>query len=125
MTSSFPPPRIFTTALLHHHDITALIRDTESHERALFSVASPELGSFDHTTNTVRRSTVFNLNGNGDPSVNGASLMRGPRRATAVSMLLGGDVVEHMRRGQAGEARERGEMDVEGLLKGAEKLCEV
>lgn len=73
----------------------------------------------------MRRSTVFGFNGNGEPSVNGPGLLRGPRRTTAVSMLLGGDVVEQMRRGQSGEGRERGEMDVEALLKGAEKLCGV
>ncbi|KFY34136.1 hypothetical protein V495_08206, partial [Pseudogymnoascus sp. VKM F-4514 (FW-929)] len=37
----FPPPKIFTNALLASHDITALIRDTEPHERALFSVPPP------------------------------------------------------------------------------------
>lgn len=73
----------------------------------------------------MRRSTVFNLNGNSEPGVNGASVIRGPRRTTAVSMLLGGDVVDQMRRGQSGEGREKGEMDVEALLQGAEKLCGV
>lgn len=123
--SSFPRPKIFTNALLHRHDITTLIRDTESHERALFSVAPPDLGSFDHTSNGVRRSTVFNLNGNGEASVNGASHIPGLKRTNAVSMLLGGDVVDRMHRGLSGEGRERGEMDVEALLKGAERLCGV
>ncbi|SLM37105.1 DASH complex subunit Spc34 [Lasallia pustulata] len=121
----FPRPKIFTNALLHRHDITTLIRDTESHERALFSVAPPDLGSFDHTSNGVRRSTVFNLNGNGEASVNGASHIPGLKRTNAVSMLLGGDVVDRMHRGLSGEGRERGEMDVEALLKGAERLCGV
>ena len=40
-TCSFPPPKIFTNALLANHDITSLIRDTEAHERALFSVPPP------------------------------------------------------------------------------------
>ena len=41
---SFPGPKIFTNALLAgNHDITALIRDTEQHERALFSLAPPPL----------------------------------------------------------------------------------
>ncbi|RMZ85364.1 hypothetical protein DV737_g803, partial [Chaetothyriales sp. CBS 132003] len=34
----FTPPKIFTNALLGAHEITALIRDTEPHERSLFSL---------------------------------------------------------------------------------------
>lgn len=73
----------------------------------------------------MRRGTVFNLNGNGEPSVDGSSINRGPRYTTAVSMLLGGDVVERMRKEQSGGGKGRGEMNVEALLKGAEKLCRV
>ncbi|KAI9723642.1 MAG: hypothetical protein M1812_000942 [Candelaria pacifica] len=131
---SFPPARIFTNALLHPHDITALIRDTESHERALFSVPPPPPppSAQDPTTSSARRNTVFNINGNGD-SVGGGGVnaVRAPRRNTAVSAILGGDMVEQIRKGGGGgvgtgmgytgtETRDRGEVNVEVLLKGAE-----
>ncbi|KZF21789.1 DASH complex, subunit Spc34 [Xylona heveae TC161] len=131
----FPEPKIFTNALLHPHDITALIRDTEAHERALFSVPSPSspprardpsLGS--------RRTTVLN---NADELPGGGlNATRAPRRNTAVAAVLGGDLVEQIRRGGGGGVgsglgydysggRERSEVNVDVLLKGAEKLCSV
>lgn len=66
----------------------------------------------------------------------GANSIRAPRRNTAVAAVLGGDLVEQIRQGGGGgpgtglgygglEARERGEVDVEVLLKGVEKLCAV
>lgn len=66
-----------------------------------------------------------------------ANAMRAPRRNTAVAAVLGGDLVERIRRGGGGGAgsglgyqsyergREKGEVDVDVLLEGAEKLCGV
>ncbi|KAF2671059.1 DASH complex, subunit Spc34 [Microthyrium microscopicum] len=122
---NFPQPKIFTNALLHSHDITTLLRDTEAHERALFTVPKPEPN---------RRSTVFPSNQPLPQSGPGA--IRGPRRNTAVASVLGGDLVERIKRGGGGGAgsalgyregggRERGDVDVDVLLEGAEKLCGV
>ena len=47
----------------------------------------------------------------------------GPR--SAVATLLGGELGEQIRKEGAKEAKERGEVDVNLLLKGAEKLCSV
>ncbi|KKY28377.1 putative dash complex subunit spc34 [Diplodia seriata] len=121
----FPRPKIFANALLHPHDITALIRDTESHERALFSVPPPQKTPTAQEPSSLagsnRRATVFNA----------------PRRNTAVAAILGNDLVERIREGGGGGAgstlgyrsygggRDRGEIDVETLLEGAEKLCAV
>lgn len=114
----FPPPKIFTNALLRTQDITALIRDTEAHERALFSLApSSEL-------------LGFNENGS---SRNAKDKYRNPARSTAVAAVLGGDMAERLRREKAGEARSsrratgmpKDDLDVELLLRGAEKLCAV
>ena len=117
----FPPPKMFTNALLHPHDITTLIRDTEVHERALFSVAPYELGSIEASTSTVRSSTVFELNRNGSKS---AYKSRNPM--TAVGRILGGDLMDQIQKGGvAGNGRDRMEVDVNILLKGAEKLCAV
>lgn len=66
-----------------------------------------------------------------------AEAVRAPRRNTAVAAVLGKDLVEKIRRGGGGGAgsglgyqayergREKGEVDVEVLLEGAEKLCNV
>lgn len=81
---------------------------------------------------------MYNIDG-GDLMVGsnrGSSAIRAPRRNTAVAAVLGGDLVEQIKRGGGGgpgtglgygghEARERGEIDVDVLLRGAEKLCAV
>ncbi|RSM08277.1 hypothetical protein CEP52_004787 [Fusarium oligoseptatum] len=112
----FPRPKIFTNALLSNHDITSLIRDTEPHERALFS--SPK-----KTKSTGRRQTVFNVASGevttGPPQRAGAGH---PRRQTAVAAVLGGQMHEELRRG---EMDRKGDVDVNVLLRGAEKLCGV
>ncbi|KFH48352.1 hypothetical protein ACRE_008780 [Hapsidospora chrysogenum ATCC 11550] len=123
----FPPPRIFTTALLSNHDITSLIRDTEAHERALFSVPAPSTQSStpaEETKKPSRRRTVFNVASGeittGAPTTRGAA--SNPRRHTAVAAVLGGEMHEQLRRG---EAVRGGDVDVEVLLRGAETLCGV
>ena len=42
-----------------------------------------------------------------------------------MGMVLGGDFAEQIRRVGSGGGKERGEVDVDLLLKGAEKLCDV
>ncbi|KAF2234206.1 DASH complex, subunit Spc34 [Viridothelium virens] len=124
----FPQPKIFTNALLHPHDITALIRDTEVHERALFTMPPPAPTPKAQDP-SGRRQTAFG--GSQTPSAS-----RAPRRNTAVAAVLGGDMVERLRRGGGGgvgtglgprpaDSRNKGEVDVELLLEGAEKLCGV
>lgn len=116
-SSSFPPPKIFTNALLHPHDITALIRDTESHERALFKVAPPEPGSYEPI---ARKNSIFP----GDNALKGA--YPGVKPPTAVGKILGGDFMDKMRLGAKGaEGKEKGDVDVELLLRGAERLHRV
>ncbi|KAF2134443.1 DASH complex, subunit Spc34 [Dothidotthia symphoricarpi CBS 119687] len=136
----FAPPKIFTNALLQNHDITSLIRDTELHERALFSVppppAAPKASDLPAATN--RRNTIFNPNGAAGSNISGggANAVRAPRRNTAVAAVLGTELVERIRRGGGGgagsglgyrtyDAGNRNEVDVESLLEGAEKLLGV
>ncbi|KND89376.1 hypothetical protein TOPH_06015 [Tolypocladium ophioglossoides CBS 100239] len=127
----FPPPKIFTNALLSNHDITSLIRDTEAHERALFSVPAPppppstslrRAAEPDAAPAPNRRQTVFNVASGevttGPPTRAGSSQQ--PRRHTAVAAVLGGEMHEQLRRGER-----RDDLDVEVLLRGAEKLCGV
>lgn len=73
----------------------------------------------------ARRSTVHGLNGAGKHFTNGSRFMRSQRHVSAVATLLGGELGEQIRKEGAKEGKERGEVDVNLLLKGAEKLCGV
>ncbi|KAI0968410.1 DASH complex subunit Spc34 [Xylaria arbuscula] len=124
----FPPPKIFTNALLSNHDITALIRDTEPHERALFSVPPPPPQATalpqDNPKQSSRRQTVFNV-ASGEVTTS-AGTSRGsaaPRRNTAVAAVLGGDLHDQIRKSERRSGKD--DVDVEILLRGAEKLCGV
>ncbi|KAL2186215.1 DASH complex, subunit Spc34 [Thermothelomyces heterothallicus CBS 203.75] len=143
----FPPPKIFTNALLSKPDITSLIRDTEAHERALFSVPAPppptqQTASASATAGrqnkaeapnpSSRRKTVFNVTGGevttGPPSGSSRGAGLAARRNTAVAAVLGGDLhAQIVRRG--GQQHQPGQpgadVDIEVLLRGAEKLCAV
>ncbi|KAI9736028.1 MAG: hypothetical protein M1834_001494 [Cirrosporium novae-zelandiae] len=132
----FPPPKIFSNALLRSHDITTLIRDTEAHERALFSYAPLPFPTSTPSEEPSRRATVFQINGSTNPFATGSYGTRAPRRNTAVARVLGGDMMDRIEKsGGAGIGRNtsysnrgrttKGEMDVELLLEGAEKLCAV
>lgn len=115
----FHGPKIFTNALLDpHHDITQLIRDTEAHERALFHLAPPAIS----TKASDYMSSV----------ITGTSQAERQRRATgyvgrqgpknkAVAAVLGRNLYQKTRR----EGFQKGEIDVEVLLEGAERLAAV
>lgn len=134
--NSFPPPKIFTNAMLNMTDITALIRDTAVHERPLFSVPPPPPPpKAQDPSSTAKRRTAYNPQGSSTDYGGGdsTSAVRAPKRNAAVAAVLGGDLFKQIRRADAGtagngsefaEAR-KGELDVEILLKGAEKLCSV
>lgn len=117
---SFPAPKIFTNALLHSHDITALIRDTEAHERALFSLAPAD----PHTTEP-RCSTVHRSKNAGEAFSNHFDSIKRPRYGPTATTLLGGELGKQLQKEGVKEARAPGEVDVEVLLRGAEKLCSI
>ena len=106
---------------MHSHAITALIRDTEAHERALFTLASPS----DSRASAARRSTVHGLNGNRKSLKAGIGWVKAPRQDSAVAALLEGELGEDITNRGISDGKERGEIDVNVLLKGAEKLCGV
>jgi hypothetical protein len=122
---SFPPPKIFTNALLSTHDITSLIRDTEPHERALFSVPPPpppptaQTPYPDPKVSSNRRQTVFNV-ASGEVTTGTGVGARAPRRNTAVAAVLGPELHSEVRKIEG-----KGEVDIEILLRGAEKLNDV
>jgi hypothetical protein len=123
---------MFSNALLASPDITSLIRDTEVHERALFSVPPPPplASQPPDPAPSTRRQTVFNVAGGevstGPPP---SSTRGGPRRKTAVAAVLGGPLhAQLLRRTNNADGSVRtgkGDVDVEVLLRGAEKLCTV
>ncbi|KAG9243632.1 DASH complex subunit Spc34 [Calycina marina] len=115
----FPPPKIFTNAMLSTPDITTLIRDTEPHERALFSVpppAAPPSSTQANPQSAKRRQTVFNVAG-GEVVAGVTPGQRVPRRNTAVAAVLGSELYSEVQR--------KGEVDIDVLLRGAEKLNDV
>ena len=116
----FPAPKIFTNALLHSHDITALIRDTETHERALFSLAPADPHAAE-----PRRGTIHRSKSTGEHSQNGFGLTKRPTYGATAATVLGGELGEQLRREEGKDARGPGQVDVEVLLRGAEKLCSV
>ncbi|KAI0554813.1 DASH complex subunit Spc34 [Xylaria curta] len=124
----FPAPKIFTNALLSNHDITSLIRDTEAHERALFSVPPPPPPATaqpqENEKKSSRRQTVFNVtSGEVTTSANTGRAGTAPKRNTAVAAVLGGDLHDQIRRSERRGGKDQ--VDVEILLQGAEKLCGV
>lgn len=117
----FQGPKIFTNALLSNHDITALIRDTEAHERALFHLAPPPLPTKGSSTESN-----FNASHSTAPTTQRrATVYGGPRQPKnkAVAAVLGGDLYNKTRAPET--SRQKGEMNVEALLQGAEKLAAV
>ena len=127
----FPQPKVFTNAMLRNRDITALIRDTEDHERALFELAPATDLAAQQTgqDRDKRRITTFSAP---DP-ITDKPLFRAPRKGTAVAAVLGGDLSDRIRReygrdghdAQRQRSRDHDSLDVEVLLTGAERLCSV
>ncbi|KAJ5233699.1 uncharacterized protein N7469_005465 [Penicillium citrinum] len=120
----FPPPRIFTNALLGSHDITSLIRDTEAHERALFQV-DPAAKSQGPQRRATRRGTTFPSESENESMASRIYSARKNRNQSAVARVLGHDMMEEIKRSAGTSSRGRGEVNVEVLLRGAEILCNV
>lgn len=114
----FPPPGIFTNALLGHHEITTLIRDTEPHERALFSVDPNAINSSD--LKGPRRTATFGGEGQGRRK----TVQPGQQRQTsAVAKVLGSAMLKQIQ--QSSRSNGKRGINVEVLLQGAEKLCAI
>lgn len=150
--NSFQRPKAFTNALLQPHDITSLIRDTESHERALFSVkpaGSSRARSRSRSRSiNPRRATLLteDINnpstGSNDPNhpnfqdssmVSRIYAATSNQRHSAVAHVLGNDMMGEIKRSTAAAAaatsgssmaRAKGEVNIELLLRGAKMLCE-
>lgn len=128
-TLPFPGPGRFTNALLSpSHDITSLIRDTEPHERALFHLAPPPLPNTKSTGNfgdgSVGSANALVMGGGGAGRRQTTYAAARQPKSKAVAAVLGGEMYQRTREG-GGEARAKGDVDVEVLLAGAEKLAGV
>jgi hypothetical protein len=124
---SFPPPKIFTNALLGNQEITNLIRDTEPHERALFSV-DPNAAS-GSSQGSIRRATTFPGNENGIIGRKSTYAGHEPRKQSAVARVLGGELLQEIQQSTRRATSQRNGggsgVNVEILVRGAEKLCAV
>ncbi|KAK4938670.1 hypothetical protein LTR10_020938 [Elasticomyces elasticus] len=109
----FPPPKIFTNALLKDHEITTLIRDTEPHERALFTL--------DRSAVDRSRQQKASLLGPALQASKTTPPATHPMKQSAVTRLLGNDMLQEIRQA----TNRHGGVNVEVLLRGAEKLCNV
>lgn len=97
-----------------------MIRDTEPHERALFSI-DPSAINRSSQASTVRPTVVENaLHGRKSlfPSAQ-------PVKQSAVTRLLGTEMLREIRQSTGNAARSQERVNVEVLLRGAEKLCKV
>ncbi|KAF2152667.1 DASH complex, subunit Spc34 [Myriangium duriaei CBS 260.36] len=128
----FPGPKQFTHALLGRHDITALIRDTEIHERALFSIAPPTLQGKGESISFSGSTAGSGLAASRQSIAPHAT--RAPKRNTAVAAVLGRDLFRKVREAHSATAqtgpygerpRGKGGVDVDVLLEGATRLCDV
>ncbi|KAF7590148.1 hypothetical protein BBP40_003218 [Aspergillus hancockii] len=121
----FPPPRIFTNALLGPHDITSLIRDTEAHERALFQT-DPSVKSINPSQRrSTRRGTIFSSETEGESMASRIYAARNNKNQSAVARVLGSDMMEEIKRSAGTSTRGCGEVNINVLLRGAEILCNV
>ncbi|KAL9109632.1 MAG: hypothetical protein Q9227_005669 [Pyrenula ochraceoflavens] len=126
----FPPPKIFTNAILNNRDITTLIRDTEPHERALFSV-DPNTVSQASRRKTRRGTTFLGVDDSKPSMTQNIYAATDPRKSSLVSRVLGQDTIKELERArsrnvnrnQGASLPKGGFADVEVLLQGAEKLC--
>ncbi|EXJ94633.1 hypothetical protein A1O1_03029 [Capronia coronata CBS 617.96] len=116
----FPPQKIFTSALLKDHEITTLIRDTEPHERALFSLDPSAL--------------IRTRQQNGIRSTGAESGLHGreflfpsapPVKQSVITRLLGNEMLQEIRKSSSNTARSKDGVNVEALLQGAQRLCQI
>lgn len=116
---------MFTNALLSQHDITSLIRDTEQHERALFHLAPPPLpGTSSNGDHPGTQSNVSAPSTAKTPKRRATVYGQRQPKSRAVAAVLGGDLYNRTRQ-ESTSARIKGELDVEVLLEGAERLLAV
>lgn len=113
----FPSPRIFTNAILGDHEITTLIRDTEPHEQALFSV------NLNASAKSSRPSTTRAL-GEDNPFHARKSLFPASQssKQSIITRLLGHEMLQEIRQSTSNTSRAQNGVSVEILLRGAEKL---
>ncbi|KAL8915538.1 MAG: hypothetical protein Q9171_000103 [Xanthocarpia ochracea] len=110
----FPPPKKYTNALLRPHDITALIRDTEAHERVLFRSAPTGRASSQGHDSGPRRNTGYGSKRESEYLSNSINTPRPHRLRSAVTTLLGTEFGEQLRSGGVQLGKERGEVDWKG-----------
>lgn len=93
------------------------------HERALFTLIPPQHYPDRQSDIINRRSTVPIVNHARDLYRKGPGFRKGQGQGSAVITLLDDGLAERINKEGLKEGKERGELDVDLLLQGAEKLC--
>ncbi|KAL9625567.1 MAG: hypothetical protein Q9160_000280 [Pyrenula sp. 1 TL-2023] len=96
---------MFTNAMLRTRDITTLIRDTEPHERALFSV-DPNSTSLRNSRRATRRATAFPGENQPISMAQNIYAATDPRKTSAVARVLGGDTLKEIEKARNRSARQ-------------------
>ena len=121
----FPSSKIFTNALLHSHDITSLIRDTEAHERALFNHVPQKPRPLEPNPAFSRGITAFDVGAGEEIYRVGTRTHENLMPIEAVGRSLKGGVLDHIRRERDMNSRITEDINVHLLLSGAERLCKI
>jgi len=98
-----------------------LIRDTEPHERALFSLDPDAVKG---ASGTTRKSIAVSEPSTGGFGRKSTFPLAQPQKQSAVARVLGTEMLRQIRQSSRNSHRQKG-VDVEVLLEGAEKLCAV
>ena len=102
-----------------------MIRDTEPHERALYSFDPSAVNASSHSS---RQNTLYPGSENGAKGRKNLYASSEPRKQSAVARVLGSDMLKEIQRSTGNTRWRNGAADgvnVEVLLAGAEKLCSV
>ena len=111
--------------MLNSPDITALIRDTEAHERALFQIDPAAKPSNSSQRRATRRGTTFQPEPEKESMASQIYAAKNNRHQSAVARVLGSDMMEEIKRSAGTSSRGAREVNIEVLLRGAEILCNV
>lgn len=102
-----------------------MIRDTDAHERALFSI-NPAVNSFTAQRRATRRGTFPTVDTSGESLASRIYSARNNRHQSAVARVLGTDMMEEIKKSTgSATGTNPGEVNVDVLLRGANILCEV
>ena len=100
-----------------------MIRDTEPHERALFTPTPADQKEQDRRKTAYHRNDSLYNPANRDYGHSDAASRLKTQPTLALKSLVGPEVLDSIRKGSAREGRDKSEVEVDILLRGVERLC--